>query len=152
MRRPFLPPLLWALIAGCVMVWFLLFATDFLVLATTPVRSWLLPPDVSRTWFYLYPVLFFELPLALLAGLYAWVVFGRLRARGLLMVLALSVPWLIFCLVWDWSLYQRSNMTTADKLTWTFIFGWHKWVGRLLVPLSVWVVSKVSSDKVRGGV
>ncbi len=134
------------------MVWFLLFATDFLVLATTPMRRWL-PVQQPGDWtlFLLYPLLFFQLPLALLAGLYAWVVFGRLRVRGLRMVLALSVPWLIYCLVSDWSLYQRSYMTTMDKLTWTFIFGWHHWVGRLLVPLGVWVASKVSSDDIRDG-
>jgi len=145
MRRPSLSQLLWAFIAGCVLLSLAIFAMGFL--AALPVPGWLQPIRQSNGWTgaVLYAVLRIHLPMAVLAGLYAWAVFRLLRARGLLVVLALSAPWLIYCFVEALSYYQESRLAPVHKLM--LLFAWHKWTARLFVPLGVWVASKVSSDK-----
>lgn len=147
MRRSSLAPLFWAFIAGCVLLGLAIYAMGFL--AALPVPGWLQPIRQTKGWTgaTLYAVLRIHLPMALLAGLYAWAVFRLLRARGMLVVLALSAPWLIYCLVEALSYYQESRLSPVHKLM--LLFAWHKWLARLFVPLGVWVASKVSSDTKR---
>ena len=147
MRRPSLSQLLWAFIAGCVLLWLAIFVMG--LLAALPVPGWLQPIRQTKglTGAVLYSVLRLHLPMAILAGLYAWAVFRLIRARGLLVVLALSTPWLIYCFVEALTYYQESRLSPVHKLV--LLFAWHKWFARLSVPLGVWVASKVSSDKAR---
>jgi len=148
MSRPSLSQLLWAFIAGCVLLWLAIYVMGFL--AALPTPGWLQPIRQTKGWTgaILYSVLRIHLPMALLAGIYAWAVFRLLRARGLLVVLVLSAPWLIYCFVEALSYYQESRLSPAHKLM--LLFAWHKWLARLFVPLGVWVASKVSLDKTRG--
>lgn len=150
MIRPSLPQLLLAFIAGCALLWLAILVMGFLAAIPTPHLLQSLLQTKGWTGAILYSVLLIHLPMALLAGLFAFAVFRLLRTRGLCVVLALSAPWLIYCFVEALTYYQESRLTPLHKLM--LLFAWYKWFGRLSVPLGVWVASKVSSVKARDAV
>lgn len=145
MPRPSLSKLLLAFIAGCALLWLAVLVMGFL--AAIPTPNLLQPLLQTKGWIggLLYSVLLLHLPMALLAGLFALAVFRLLRANGLLVVFALSAPWLIYCFLAALSWYQGTQFSPLHVLM--LELAWHKWIGRLSVPLGVWVASKVSSGK-----
>lgn len=103
-------------------------------LSRFPTPDWLQPVQLTG-------VMLIQIPMALMGGLFAWAVFSWLRARGPGMVLALSAPWLIYCLADMVMYYQVSQLAPAHTLM--LIFAWYKWPSRLAIPLGVWVASRL---------
>ena len=144
MPRPSIPQLLLAFIAGCLLLWLAILLAGTLAASTAPASLGPPLPDQSFVALTLRSTLFVHIPIALFSGLFALVVFRLLRARALLVVLALCAPWLIYCLFAALSWYQGTQFSPMQIL-W-FELAWHKWVGRLSVPLGVWAASRLSTS------
>lgn len=147
MIRPSLPQLLLAFIAGCLLLLLAIFCSG--VLAASSAQRLLPPLLQNQSWgeLILRSTLLVHIPMALISGIFALLVFRLLRARGLLVVLALSAPWLIYCLVVTLSWYQGTQFSPLHILMMELT--WHKWIGRLSVPLGVWGASKLAVNRVR---
>jgi hypothetical protein len=148
MPRPSRLQLPLAFIAGLVLLALTLFFMG--VLATLPTPNMLQALFQTKGWIgvTLHSVLLVHLPAALLSGLFSFAVFRLLRAHDLRVAITLSAPWVIYCFVEAISYYQASQLSPPHKLI--LILAWHKWLGRLSVPLGIWAASKVSSSKERG--
>jgi hypothetical protein len=139
--------LLFAFSAGCLLLWLAVVVAG--VLAAYPAPDFLQPPlqGQSLAELTLQSTLLVHIPIALLSGLFAWVFFCLLGARGPMVVIALAAPWLIYCLYAALSWYQGTQFSPLYILT--HEMAWHKWVGRLSVPLGVWVASRLFTGNVR---
>jgi hypothetical protein len=141
MPRSALMRLLFAFLAGCVLLWFTVFVSG--ILAALPSPAFLQPLLQSQGWpgVTLHSVLLVHLPMCLFAGLFAWLVLRVLKAGGLVFVFALSAPWLIYCFLEAVNYYQEAQFPPSNKLA--MLLAWYTWFGRLSVPLGVWLASKV---------
>jgi hypothetical protein len=110
----------------------------------------LLQPSLQTKWWVeltLHSVLLFHLPAAILSALFSFAAFRLLRAHDLWVALCLLTPWLVYCIVDAISYYQASQLPPLHKVI--LILAWHKWFGRLSVPLGVWAASKVTLRRSR---
>ena len=141
-RRP-LQQFLLAFVAGCVLLWLAIFTVG--VLAALPTPTMLKPLTQGHGWFgvTLHSLLLVHLPMALVAGTFALLVFRLLRTRGAHVALALTAPWLLYCLVEAISYYQEAQFSPTQKLA--LLLAWYTWFGRLSVPFGVWAARKLSA-------
>ena len=149
MNRPSLQQSLLAFSAGCLLLWLALVVAGILAASAAP--SPLQPLLQGQGWigFLLHSTLLVHIPVALFSGLFALVAFRLLRARGLLVVLALSAPWLIYCFLAAFSWYRGTQFSPLQILG--LELAWHKWIVRLSVPLGVWAASKLPTGALRDG-
>ena len=114
----FAPPrkLLFALAAGCVLLWIAIFIVG--VLAALPTPGALRPLLQDKGWVgvTLHSLLLVHIPMAILAGIFGWIVFHLLRARSFSLVLACAAPWVLYCIAEAVSYYQEAQFPAPQKL------------------------------------
>ena len=145
MPRPSTTQHLLALVAGFVLLWLAIYLVGFL--AALPTPTFMNSEVGGRGWFMvvLRSVLLVHLPMALVAGLFALAAFHLLRARGIYIVLALSAPWLTYCVLEAVNYYQEAQFSSTQKLG--LLLAWYTWFGRLSVPFGVWAASKLPAGR-----
>jgi hypothetical protein len=145
MHRPSIRQVVFAFIAGLVLVPLALYVgtilADFFIYI--PNKS----SFQAQGWggHIFQKILLMQIPMTILAGIFAFVIFRLLSSGGTIMWLALSSAWFMYCVAAELSIYRGSTFSILEIL-W-FLLITYKWISVLTVPLGVWIASRLSKSK-----